>query len=169
MGHFARVCVYPLIWKGLPPSPAPCGLCMPRDTGQEPVPPTTCPTGWYLQLQHQPLGQAPRREVAGIEVEHHLEGQAGQRRGGCAGQAGLAGPPAGTPAPQRRGDSGGPAVPGGTAPLFGLNALIFVPPWWVGAGTLWVFPPQKCPVASELCRAATSSPSPPAPLPVPGG
>lgn len=40
--------------------------------------PPHLPTGQYLQLQHHPLTQAPEGEVAGVEVEHHLEGEAGQ-------------------------------------------------------------------------------------------
>lgn len=43
------------------------------------APPTAmCPIGWYLQVQHNPLSQAPDWEVVDVEVEHHLEGQAGQ-------------------------------------------------------------------------------------------
>lgn len=41
-----------------------------------PIP--TCPMGWYLQVQHNPLSQEPDREVVDVEVEHHLEGQARQ-------------------------------------------------------------------------------------------
>lgn len=41
-----------------------------------PIP--VCPMGGYLQVQHNPLSQAPDWEVVNVEVEHHLERQARQ-------------------------------------------------------------------------------------------
>lgn len=64
---------------------------------------TSRPRGWYLHLQHRPRRQAPDWEEPGVEVEHHLEGEAGQHLLGWAGGAGVVGGAQQEPLPLRRG------------------------------------------------------------------
>lgn len=72
-GHFGD----PLILKRLLcPLPTLSPTQAQGDLAGAAPPITICPIGWYLQVQHNPLSQAPDREVVDVEVEHHLGGSA---------------------------------------------------------------------------------------------